>query len=99
MSSLLTPLITSAALIGGFKTAPATGDRPLGGPVLAAAGGAAYSIWQREAGTGTAAALTGVYLAAFGLSHPLAREIGAWPSVYTVRAATAAASLVFGRRR
>ncbi|NKX54282.1 hypothetical protein [Arthrobacter mobilis] len=99
MSALLTPLITSAGLIGGFKTARATGNRPLGGAVLAAAGGAAYSIWQREAGTGTAAALTGAYLAAFGLSHPLAKKIGAWPSVYTVSAATAVASLVFGRRR
>jgi hypothetical protein len=99
MSSLLTPLVTSAGLIGGFQTARATGNRPLGGAVLAAAGAAAFSMWKRDAGTGTAAALTGVYLTAFGLSHPLAKKIGAWPSVYTVTAATALASLVFGRRR
>jgi len=99
MSSLLTPLVTSAGLIGGFQTARATGNRPLGGAVLAAAGAAAFSMWKRDAGTGPAAALTGVYLAAFGLSHPLAKKIGAWPSVYTVTAATALASLVFGRRR
>jgi hypothetical protein len=52
-----------------------------------------------NAGTGRAAALTGTYLAAFGLSHPLAKKIGAWPSVYTVTAATALASLLLGRKR
>lgn len=99
MSSLLTPLVTSAGLIGGFKCARATGNRMLGGAVLATAGAVAFSLWKRDAGTGTAAALTGVYLAAFGLSHPLAKKIGAWPSVYTVTAATGIASLIFGRRR
>jgi len=38
-------------------------------------------------------------VAAFGLSHPLAKKLGAWPSVYTVTAATALASLVFGRKK
>ncbi|NMR28694.1 hypothetical protein [Crystallibacter degradans] len=99
MSSLLTPLVTSAGLIGGFQTARATKNRPLGGAVLAAAGAAAFVLWKRDAGTGTAAALTGVYLAAFGASHPLAKKLGAWPAVYTVTAGTAVASLVFGRRR
>ncbi|MCW2135159.1 hypothetical protein [Arthrobacter sp. VKM Ac-2550] len=99
MSSLLTPLVTSAGLIGGFQTARATKNRPLGGAVLAAAGAAAFVLWKRDAGTGTAAALTGLYLAAFGASHPLAKKMGAWPAVYTVAAGTAVASLVFGRRR
>jgi hypothetical protein len=99
MSSLLTPLVTSAGLIGGFQTARATKNRPLGGAVLAAAGAAAFTLWKRDAGTGTAAALTGVYLAAFGASHPLAKKMGAWPAVYTVTAGTAVASLMFGRRR
>lgn len=99
MSAVLTPLVTSAGLIGGFKAARATGNRQLGGAVLAAAGAAAFLLWKRDAGTGTAAALTTGYVAAFGLSHPLAKKLGAWPAVYTVTAATAAASLVFGRRR
>lgn len=99
MSSILAPLVTSAGLIGGFQTARSTKNRPLGGAVLAAAGAGAFAIWKRNAGTGTAAALTAAYLAAFGLSHPLARKIGAWPSVYSVTAATAVASLIFGRRR
>ncbi|MER1996393.1 MAG: hypothetical protein ABTA24_07845 [Arthrobacter sp.] len=99
MASLLTPLITSAGLIGGYKTARDTGDRQLGGAVLVAAGAAAFALWKRDAGTGTAVALTTTYVAAFGLSHPLAKKLGAWPSVYTVTAATALASLVFGRRK
>ena len=35
--------------------------------------------------------LTG-YLAAFGLSHPLAKKIGAWPSVFAVTGAFGAAT-------
>ncbi|MCC3289898.1 MULTISPECIES: hypothetical protein [unclassified Arthrobacter] len=97
--SLLTPLITSAGLIGGYQTARSTGNRQLGGAVLAAAGAGAFALWKRDAGTGTAAALTAGYVAAFGLSHPLAKKMGAWPAVYTVTGAVAAASLVFGRRR
>ncbi|WP_370646353.1 hypothetical protein [Arthrobacter sp. zg-Y238] len=97
--SLLTPLITTAGLIGGYQTARSTGNRQLGGAVLAAAGAGAFALWKRDAGTGTAAALTAGYVAAFGLSHPLAKKMGAWPAVYTVTGAVAAASLVFGRRR
>ena len=99
MASLLTPLITSAGLIGGYKTARDTGNRQLGGAVLAVAGAAAFALWKRDAGTGTAVTLTSTYVAAFGLSHPLAKKLGAWPAVYTVTGATALASLVFGRRR
>jgi hypothetical protein len=33
--------------------------------------------------------LLGTYLAAFGLSHPLAKKLGAWPSVLAVTAAAA----------
>jgi hypothetical protein len=34
--------------------------------------------------------LGGVYAAAFGVSHPLAKKIGAWPSVLTVSAVASA---------
>lgn len=99
MGSLVSSALASAGLIGGYKTARDTGNRKLGGAVLAAAGTAAFLLWKRDAGTGRAAALTGAYVAAFGLSHPLAKKIGAWPSVYAVTAATALASLLLGRRR
>ena len=99
MSALLSSLVSSAGLIGGYKTARDTGNRQLGGAVLAAAGAAAFALWKRDAGTARAAALTSSYVAAFGLSHPLAKKMGAWPSVFTVTGAVALASLVFGRRR
>jgi hypothetical protein len=45
-----------------------------------------------------AAPLLGGYLFAFGASHPLAKKIGAWPSVLTVTAATSAAAYALGDR-
>jgi hypothetical protein len=38
-----------------------------------------------------------VYVAAMGGSHPLAKRIGAWPSVVAVTAATVAAAEVVTR--
>jgi hypothetical protein len=99
MANLLPPLFTTAGLVGGFQTARSTGNRPLGGAVLAAAGTAAFLVWKRDAGTARASALTALYLLSFGGSHPLAKKIGAWPAVYSVAGATAAASLLFGSRR
>ncbi|MEX5302204.1 hypothetical protein [Kocuria sabuli] len=88
-----TVLVTSG-LIGGYATARATGNRPLGGAVLAAAGAAAAHQWWRRGGPATSAALGGLYVLGFGLSHPLAKRIGAWPSVLAVTAANAAANAV-----
>ncbi|NVM98177.1 hypothetical protein [Arthrobacter sp. SDTb3-6] len=99
MGALLPTVFTTAGLIGGFQTARSTKNRQLGGAVLAAAGAAAFLGWKKNAGAGTAAALTATYLAAFGASHPLAKKMGAWPAVYTVTGATALASLLLGRKR
>lgn len=99
MSALLPTVLTTAGLLGGFKTAQATKNRQLGGAVLAAAGAGAFFAWKKNAGAGTAAALTATYVLAFGASHPLAKKMGAWPSVYAVTGATALASLAFGRAR
>ncbi|GAA1119214.1 hypothetical protein GCM10009605_59570 [Nocardiopsis composta] len=98
MPAVPSPVLTSAGLIGGYAAARATGVRPLGGAVLAGFGAAAFASWKRTSGPATAAALTGVYLGAFGLSHPLAKKIGAWPSVLAVTAATGAAAWAFGER-
>jgi hypothetical protein len=43
--------------------------------------------------------LLGAYLGGFGASHPLAKKIGAWPSVFTVAAVSAGASHVLVDRR
>ena len=48
-------------------------------------------IVDRLGGPEEAARLTGVGLFAFAVSHLLGLVIGAWPSVFTVSAATAAA--------
>ena len=99
MSALLPTAVATAGLLGGYQTARATKNRQLGGAVLAAAGAAAFVGWKKNAGTGTAIALTATYVAAFGGSHPLAKKMGSWPAVYTVTAATALASLLLGRTR
>jgi hypothetical protein len=91
-------VLTTAGLIGGYTVARTTGNRPLGGAVLAAFGAAAFETWRRRSGVGTAVALTGVYVGAFGLSHPLAKKVGAWPAVLGVTAVTAAVSAASGDR-
>lgn len=90
MNRLVAPLLTSAGLVGGFAAARATGNRPLGGAVLAAFGAGTFAVTRRSAGSGRAAALTALYLGAFGGSHPLAKRLGAWGSVLTVTGAVAA---------
>ena len=76
-------------LIGGYLTARETGIRPLGGVVLAAAGAYAGRTWLAKRGPAVAGGLTALYLGGFGASHPLAKKIGAWPSVLTATAVTA----------
>ncbi|GAB3940035.1 hypothetical protein [Corynebacterium tapiri] len=87
-----TSAVTAVGLIGGWLTARETGVRPLGGVVLAAAGAWSARSWAAKAGPATAAGLAAGYIAAFGLSHPLAKKIGSWPSVLSVTAAVSAAS-------
>lgn len=97
--SFLPSALAGAGLIGGFATARATKNRPLGGAVLAAAGTGAFLGWKTTLGAPQAAALGGLYLLAFGASHPLAKKLGAWPAVNTVTAAVVLVSLVAGRRK
>lgn len=87
-----TAAVVTTGLIGGWITARETGIRPLGGVILAAAGGYAARTWNAKAGAGTAAGLTAGYIGAFGLSHPLAKKLGSWPAVLSVTAATAGAA-------
>ena len=87
-----TATTVALGLIGGWLTAKETGIRPLGGVVLAAAGAWAGRSWWTETNPATTAGLTALYAGAFGLSHPLARKIGAWPSVLAVTAASAGAA-------
>jgi hypothetical protein len=95
---VITPSTVSAAgLIGGFAVARYTGRRNAGGAVFAAAGAWCAREWARRSGGVAAAGLSALYLTAMGGSHPLAKRLGAWPSVLTVAAVTAAASELLER--
>ncbi|MBB4893850.1 hypothetical protein FHS39_002884 [Streptomyces olivoverticillatus] len=87
-----TAAIAATGLVGGYATARWTKKRPLGGVVLAAAGVVAARQWHARVGGGAAAGLAGLYVAAFAGSHPLAKKVGAWPSVFGVAGVVAVAS-------
>src|ERR1700742_3916662 len=89
---LPTAPIAAGSLICASLPARGPGVRPLGGVVLAAGGAVCAREWRRTAGTPKAAALLAIYLGGFGASHPLAKKIGAWPSVLTVAGISAAAA-------
>jgi hypothetical protein len=96
---LPTAAITAGSLIGGWQLARRTGIRPLGGVVLAAGGVLAGREWARRTSPAVTAGLVATYVGAFGLSHPLAKRIGSWPSVLAVSALTAAASYAAADRK
>jgi hypothetical protein len=98
-ADVTTAPIAALGLVGGFVAARETGIRPLGGVVLGLAGVYAGRSWMAKAGGAATAGLAAVYLGGFGASHPLAKRIGAWPSVLTVAAVSAAASWVVADRR
>lgn len=91
-------LVAAGGLLGGFAVARRTGRRGAGGALFAAAGLWCLRSWQQAVGTKPAAALGAGYLAAMGASHPLAKKLGAWPSVVAITAATSGLSEVVTRR-
>jgi hypothetical protein len=96
---LPTAAVAAGSLIGGWQLARRTGNRPLGGVVLAAGGVLAGREWARRTSPAVTGALVATYVGAFAASHPLARRIGAWPSVLAVSAVTAAAAWAASDRR
>src|SRR5699024_7980269 len=86
--------VVAAGLIGGWLIARETGIRPLGGVALGAAGLYAGRTWLARRGAATTAVLGATYVLGFGLSHPLAKKIGAWPAVLTVTGVAAGAAAV-----
>lgn len=99
MAQVPAAVIAAGGLVGGYGVARWTKKRPLGGVALAAAGAVAAREWERKAGKKAAAALSGAYVAAFAGSHPLAKKVGAWPSVFAVAGVVAAASWAVADRR
>jgi hypothetical protein len=98
-TSVSTAPVVALGLIGGYLTARETGIRPLGGVLLGAAGVFAGRTWLAERGPAVTAALSALYVLGFGASHPLAKKIGAWPSVLAVTAVSAGTSWVLVDRR
>jgi hypothetical protein len=90
--------VAAGSLIAGYGIARATGKRPLGGFVLAAGTWWCAREWMRRSGGPTTAALVGVQLGAFVASHRLARNLGAWPSVFATSAASGAAAALVADR-
>ena len=97
--SVPTAPVVAASLVGGYAVTRTTGVRALGGAVLAAGGFVAQRQWSKRAGPVNAAILSAVYYGAFGVSHPLAKKIGAWPAVLTVAGVSAAAAWALSDRR
>jgi hypothetical protein len=88
----LTWPVASGSLIAGFAVAQATGVRPLGGLVLAAALAWCFARWRAAAGTARAAGLAILYGGLFVLSHVIAAALGTWGAVFVVAAVAGAAS-------
>ena len=99
MARLPTAPVAGGSLIAGFALARASGVRPLGAVPLAIGGGWCTRRWQQRGGMALAGGLLGVYTLAFIGSHPLAKRIGAWPSVLAVSAVSAAAAYAVSDRR
>ncbi|MGE9808666.1 MULTISPECIES: hypothetical protein [unclassified Janibacter] len=91
--------VVALGLVGGYLVARESGIRPLGGVLLAGCGALAGRTWLAKGGPVTAGALTALYVGGFGASHPLAKKIGAWPSVLAVTALAAGAAHVVSDRR
>ncbi|MFJ1650268.1 hypothetical protein ACIOC2_02405 [Streptomyces sp. NPDC088337] len=99
MARVPAAVVAASGLVGGYGVARWTGKRQLGGAVLAVAGAASAWQWRQRAGGKAAGALTAVYVAAFAGSHPLAKKMGAWPSVFSVAGAVALTSWAVADRR
>lgn len=99
MASVPTAPIIASGLVGGFALARYSGRRDLGGVVLVGAGAWCARSWARSSGAGVTALLLATYATAFGASHPLAKKLGAWPSVCLVSGVASGAVYALADRR
>ena len=73
----------------GFGVAQGTGNRTLGGIILAIGAAMCVIWWWKVAGPVRAGLSLAVFAASFVVSHPLGKLIGAWPSVILVATVSA----------
>ncbi|MDA8044216.1 MAG: hypothetical protein M0Z30_03105 [Actinomycetota bacterium] len=98
-SALVRPsLVAVTGLVAGFAVARTTKRREVGGAVFATAGAWCARRWWKTLGPGPTVGLVGIYAGAMGGSHPLAKRIGAWPSVMAVSGLTAVVAELATRR-
>lgn len=91
--------VVATGLVGGFAVAKYCGRRELGGLFLAGCGIWSARQWARRGGPALTLGLGLTYAGAFGVSHPLAKRIGAWPSVFAVTAVASGAAAALADRR
>lgn len=91
--------VVATGLLGGFAIARTSPRRELGGLFLAACGAWSARRWYQVGGPRLAIVLGLTYAAAFGVSHPLAKRIGAWPSVLAVTTVASGAAAALADRR
>ena len=89
---LFTSLLAGMTLAVGFGVAQITGNRPVGGIVLVIGAAICGYRWWQSAGRLPTFASELVFFAAFVASHPLAKQIGAWPAVAVAGAVTVVVS-------
>jgi len=99
LARIPTAPLLATGLVGGFALAQQTGVRPLGGVAMLGANVVAARQWYAVGGAPLAAGLTAAYWTAMGVSHPLARKVGTWPSVLGVTAAASGAAWLLADRR
>ena len=92
------PIAAAVTFVAGFGAAELTGVRAIGGLVLLVGGAWCARAALRVAGTAATAALVGIALALFVVSHPLGHVIGAWPAVALSAALVAAAAAALLKR-
>jgi len=96
---MFTSVLAGLTLAIGFGVAQFTGNRPLGGVVLLVGAAVCGFRWWKSSGTSAVIACEAVFLVAFAVSHPLAKQIGAWPSVAIVAITTVALSYLIASPR
>jgi hypothetical protein len=92
LTRIPTAPLLAAGLVGGFTLAQQTGVRPLGAVAMLGANALAARQWYAVGGAPLVAGLSAAYWSAMGVSHPLAKKIGTWPSVLGVTAVSAGAA-------
>lgn len=98
MAQVPTAPLVASGLVGGYLVARETKVRPLGGAVLVVFGVASTAVWRKRTTAPITGLLLATYVGGFGLSHPLAKKIGAWPAVLSVAGVSASASWLLADR-